>query len=82
MRKKDEKIRLHANAMQWKSIGDLFEDVGGEDKNHRLCLCMDGMTPHRSQNNNYSTLSILLIIYNLLLWFCMNRRCLIMSLLG
>lgn len=80
-RKKDDLIRHPADALQWKTIDDLFPDFGKEPRNLRLGLSSDGMNPYGTLSSQHSTWPVLLTIYNLPPWLCMKRKYILVSLL-
>ncbi|XP_074314262.1 uncharacterized protein LOC141649472 [Silene latifolia] len=77
----DDKIRHPANSTQWKTIDHLFPEFGSEARNLRIGLCTDGMNPFGSLSSQWSTWPVLLTIYNLPPWLCINRKYLMLSLL-
>ena len=80
-RKKDGKLRHVADSPQWRKINNKYEEFGGEIRNMRFGLCLDGINPFGNMSSKHSTWPVLLSIYNLPPWLCMKRKYIMMSLL-
>ncbi|GJT38814.1 hypothetical protein Tco_0938679 [Tanacetum coccineum] len=80
-RKKDGKLRHVADSPQWRNINNKYGEFGGEIKNIRFGLSLDGINPFGNMSSNHNTWPVLLCVYNLPHWLCMKRKYIMMSLL-
>ena len=80
-RKKDGLLRHPADAPQWRNFDRKYKDFRDEIQNLRLSLCTDGMNPFGTLSTQYSTWPVMLTVYNLPPWLCVNQRYIILSLL-
>ncbi|XP_074323287.1 uncharacterized protein LOC141660222 [Apium graveolens] len=80
-RKSDGMLQHPADSLQWRTIDGKFPEFGGEVRNLRLGLFVDGMNPYRTLSSTHSTWPVLLTIYNLPHWLCMKRKYIMLTLL-
>jgi len=77
----DGMLHHPANSSQWKKIDRLFLDFGKEARNLRLGLASDGMNPYGSLSTQHSSWLVLLVIYNLPPWLCMELKYIMLSMM-
>ena len=70
----DGLLRHLTDSPQWKTIDRLYPYFGDERRNLRLGLASDGMNPFGNLSTNHSSWPILLMIYNLPPWLCINQK--------
>ncbi|RZB86718.1 hypothetical protein D0Y65_026692 [Glycine soja] len=63
---------LYRNDPQWKAFDSLYPNFGNEDRNLRLGVASDGMNLFGNLNSSHSSWPVLLMIYNLPPWLCIN----------
>lgn len=78
-RTKDGYMRHPADSPAWKTFNFKNPSFALEPRNVRLCLASDGMNPFRTMSTTYSIWPVILMIYNLPPWMCMNADNLILS---
>ncbi|XP_052627699.1 uncharacterized protein LOC111897517 [Lactuca sativa] len=66
---------------QWRNIDKKYPQFGKEMRNIRFGLSSDGINPFGNISSRHSTWPVLLCIYNLPPWLCMQRKYIMMSLL-
>ena len=71
-KKTDGILRHPDDSPQWKAIDHLSLDFGGDPRNLRLGLALDGMNPFGSLSTNHSSWHALLMIYKLPHWLCIK----------
>ena len=69
---KDGLMRHPTDSPQWKKIDIEFPGFGKEARNLRLALSTDYFNLHGVQSSSHSTWPVILVIYNLPPWLCMN----------
>ena len=74
-------LRHPADSSHWKKINSLYREFGKEARNLRLELASDGMNPYGTLSTQHSLWPVLLVIYNLSLWFWMNKKYLMLSMM-
>ena len=57
----------------WKLIDHKWANFGGEPRNLRLAILVDGINLHSSLSSRYSSWPVIMIVYNLPPWLCMKR---------
>ncbi|KAL9667653.1 hypothetical protein QQ045_002016 [Rhodiola kirilowii] len=77
----DTKMRHPTDSLQWAKVDNTFSVFGGESRNLRLGLSIDGVNPNGNLSSQHSTWSVILVIYNLPPKLTMKRRYMMLSLL-
>jgi len=80
-RKCDGMYRHPTDYIQWKKFDDEFLEFGKESRNIRLGLAIDIMNLFGNMSSNHSSWSVLLVIYNLPLGLCMERKYMMLSMM-
>jgi len=70
-----------ADSIQWKKFDDEFPEFGKESRNILLGLATNGMNQFGNMSTNNSSLSVLLVIYNLRPGLCMKRKYMMLSMM-
>ena len=68
----DGVLRHPADSYAWKDFDKRNVLFASDSRNIRLSLAADGFNPFRSMSIAHSTWPVVLIPYNLPLWFCMK----------
>ncbi|KAL0556590.1 hypothetical protein IC582_005104 [Cucumis melo] len=77
----DGKLRHPTDSSAWK-LGDFkWSDFGSEPRNLRLTLSVDGVNSHGDMSSKYSCWPIVMVIYNIPPWLCMERKYIMLSML-
>jgi hypothetical protein len=68
-------MRSVVDSPAWKHINTdvAFGNFGSDDRNMRLALALDGVNPFKLSNTNWSTWSVLILIYNFEPWFVTKK---------
>jgi hypothetical protein len=80
-RENDEKIRHPADGTQWKFFDLQYPQFAPESRNIRFSLSIDGMNPFGENKTVHSTWPVILVMYNIPIWFCHKRKYLMLSIL-
>ena len=86
MRWHKDRLRSESNIMihlsdgeAWKSFDRQYPEFAREPRNVRLGLATDGFNPFGNMSNAYSMWVVVLLVYNLPPWMCMDESFFILS---
>lgn len=74
-------LRHPTNGEAWKEFDKMHESFARDSRNVRLGLLSDGFNPFSNMSSTHSTWLIILVMYNLPPWRCMNESFFMLSLL-
>jgi hypothetical protein len=80
-RTKDDALRHLADAPVWKRFDEKFSEFVSESRNIRFGLATNGFNPFGMLSSTHSCWPVVLEIYNLPPWFCMNEHNIMLSLI-
>ena len=78
---RDGKLHHLANSLAWQLIDKKWPNFAQELRNLRLALSSDEINSHSTFSMTYSYWPVTLITFNRLLWLCIQRKLMILSLL-
>jgi hypothetical protein len=80
-RTRDSVLRHPADGEAWRSFDILHPNFMADSRNVRLGLTTDGFNPFGNMSTSHSTWPVLLVLYNLSPWMCMEQTLFILSLI-
>jgi hypothetical protein len=81
-KKGDRKLRHLANARQWKKFHEQYYlECGKDPRNVWFALSTNGMNPFGDRTSTHNIGPVILMIYNMPIWLCQNKKYLLLSIL-
>jgi len=68
------KLRHPADGRQWKHFDSMYLEFRDEPRNVRLALSIDEMNPFGDLSSSHNTCSVILTIYNLPPYLCLEHK--------
>ena len=77
----DDVLRHPADACQWRTIDNIYDEFGKDPRNVRFGMSTDGINPFGNMSSRHSTWPVVIWMYNLPPWLCMKRKYIHLSML-